>query len=538
MARRIPGTLTPHVAKSAPGGSRPASVAWPAVLLALICGFLYLLVAGQFDFRFEQTNYQHHLLMADAMLHGQLHIRPQALQQKANLIARRLSAEIDELAGKAGQTVSPQERQQLIQEGIDALLIHDWAVHDNRLYGYWGPLTPLMALPFVGLFGVQFSDLLINVLYGSINVALFYWLLARVDRIGLCPMEPSCRLALTLVLAFGTSHFWMTCVGQIWFAVQIITLTFILLAMIAACSPAHRLRDAAFCGLAFGAALLGRSVVLFLGLFFVVLLAWRCRRPRHSKPAAAGEEKTRSVWTSFDVRALLMRITAFGLPVVAALAAQSLYNYARFGDFRESGLEVQIRTGGNPRYLKDFEQYGFLSTQYLSRNFKYYFWNLRFPREPDGQRWFDAEGNSVFLMTPPLLYIFLAWRRWTALSTAALLGALPLIAVLMLFLGTGWMQFGPRYLLDCTPMLLLVAAAGMGGRLTHVAFILVVAAVGIQIFGTARMLTVAFDPGAGWIITWASPPVILVSVILVILGRLAWMKWLWRAKWGQARGES
>jgi len=32
------------------------------------------------------------------------------------------------------------------------------------------------------------------------------------------------------------------------------------------------------------------------------------------------------------------------------------------------------------------------------------------------------------LMTPPLLYIFLAWRRWTPLSSAALAGAVPLIA--------------------------------------------------------------------------------------------------------------
>jgi hypothetical protein len=529
VARRKRRPLTPQVAAPASAGSRPASVARPAILLAVICGFLYLLVAGQFDFRFEQTNYPHHLLMADAMLHGQLSIRPQAIEQKANLIARRLAAEIDDMVRKTGQPIPPQDRNRIIQEGTNSLLIHDWAIVDNRLYGYWGPLTPLMALPFVGLFGLEFSDLLINVFFGSINVALFYWLLARVDRAGLCPMEPSCRLALTLLLAFGTSHFWMTCVGQIWFAVQIITLTFILLAMIAACSPANRPRDAVFCGLAFGAALLGRSVVLFLGLFFVVLLAWRCRRPGRSKPAA-GEDKTRSVWASFDVRALLIRIVAFGLPVIAALAAQSLYNYARFGNFRESGLEIQIRTGGNPRFLKDFEQYGFLSAHYLSRNLKYYFWNLKFPREPDGQRWFDGEGNSVLLMTPPLLYLFLAWRRWTALSTAALLGALPLIAVLMIFLGTGWMQFGPRYLLDCTPMLLLIAAAGMGGRLTHVAFILVVAAVGIQIFGTARMLTVAFGPGAEWIIKWASPPAILASGIVVILGRLAWMKRPWRGK--------
>jgi len=354
---------------------------------------------------------------------------------------------------------------------------------------------------------------------------LFYWLLARVDRAGLCSIGPSCRLALTVLLAFGTSHFWMSCVGQIWFAVQIITLTFILLAMIAVCSPANRRRDALFSGLAFGAAVLGRSVVLSLGLFFVILLAWRCRRP-----AGASEQKSRSRRRmAFDWRGLVVRIVAFGLPVVAALAGQGWYNYSRFGDVRQNGLEIQIRGGGNPRYLEDYERFGALSPHYLTRNLKYYFYNLSFPREPNGQRWFDDEGNSVFLMTPPLLYLFLAWRRWSALVGAALAGALPLMAVLMLFVGTGWMQFGPRYLLDCTPMLLLVAAAGMGGRLTQVGFGLVVAAVGVQLFGTPRMLTVALGPDAEWMIGWASPQVLLGSAILVVLGRLAWMKRPWRS---------
>jgi len=466
--------------------------------------------------------------MADAMLHGQLHIRPQAIEQKTKLIARRVEAEIDRTVRETGRSISPQERDRFVQQVARNAAVHDWAVAGDRLYGYWGPLAPVMAMPFVGLLGIEFSDLFINILFGSINVGLFYWLLARAERAGLCSIEPSCRLALTVLLAFGTSHFWMSCVGQIWFAVQIVTLTFILLAMIAVCSPANRRRDALFSGLAFGAAVLGRSVVLSLGLFFVILLAWRCRRPA----GAAGESKKKSRSNhrmAFDWRELAVRIVAFGLPVIAALAVQGLYNYARFGDVRQSGLEVQIHSGGNPRYLGDFERFGALSAHYFTRNFKYYFLNLSFPREPNGQRWFDDEGNSVFLMTPPLLYLFLAWRRWSAVVGAALAGALPLIAVLMLFVGTGWMQLGPRYLLDCTPMLLLVAAAGMGGRLTQVGFGLVVAAVGVQLFGTPRMLAVVLGPDAEWMIEWASPQVLLGLAVLVILGRLAWVKRPWRS---------
>jgi len=59
---------------------------------------------------------------------------------------------------------------------------------------------------------------------------------------------------MTLLFAFGTSHLWMSCAGQIWFSVQIVTQTFLLLAMVAACSTADRPRDALLAGAAFGAA--------------------------------------------------------------------------------------------------------------------------------------------------------------------------------------------------------------------------------------------------------------------------------------------
>jgi len=51
--------------------------------------------------------------------------------------------------------------------------------------------------------------------------------------------------------------------------------------------------------------------------------------------------------------------------------------------------------GGNPRFVKDFNQYGAMSAHFVPHNLKYYFANLHFPRLQDGRLWYDPEGNSV-----------------------------------------------------------------------------------------------------------------------------------------------
>ena len=49
--------------------------------------------------------------------------------------------------------------------------------------------------------------------------------------------------------------------------------------------------------------------------------------------------------------------------------------------------------------------------------------------------------------------------RW---SVAALAGSMLLVAIpILLLMGTGWLQFGPRYTLDFTVPLLLLTAIGI-----------------------------------------------------------------------------
>jgi hypothetical protein len=360
----------------------------------------------------------------------------------------------------------------------------------DRYYAYWGPLTPILMLPWVALFGVGISDNLANALYGAVNVGLAYWMFRRVDRVGLRRMTERCCVALTILLAFGTVHFYLSCNGCVWHAVHIATVMPLLGSIIAAASRRNSPRAWAIAGAFFGAAFLGRNVVLLLGLFYPIVIWLRVRR--EGGPV---------------LRGFLVRAVAFALPVAAAGVVQMAYNYGRFGSPLESGLAIQIRTGGDAQFQETFARYGTFNAAYLHTNLKHYFWNVHLP-VVDGRRSHDPYGNSMFLVTPPLLLLLLAWRHRDGFAAALFCGAAPLVGALMFFNGTGYNQFGNRYLLDALPFLLLLIAGATGGRLTFAGAALIVAAVVMNVFGTfgfypdqvgtlGRLFTLGVLAGAG-----------------------------------------
>lgn len=448
-----------------------------AFLLAAGAGFVYALIAGNFRFDFQQTRYAHHILMADALLHGQFHIRDAVLRPIIENGRREAQADLEKYQRETGTVIPAEEAEAGIRDWVVHRTLNDWSLVNGRVYGYWAPLTPAVMVPFVAVFGPGVSDLLINALFGGLNVGLFYWLLRRIDRAGLSAISEPCGIALTVVLAFGTVHFYMAASGRVWFASQVVTLTAVLAALIVACAPEPRRYHAWLAGVCFGLAILGRNVVALLGLFFLVLLWQRIR------------ESVRPSGRTFFRAAL-----AFGLPVILAVGVQGAYNYGRFGDVFDSGQAALLRTHGDPRFLADFEQYGQFHPHFFARNLKYYVWNVNVPRFPDGYPGFDPDGNSLFLITPPLLFALAAWRHRAAFMLAVAAGVLPMFVGLLLFRATGYYQFGNRYLLEMLPLLLLLAAGGMGGRLSGTGYGLSVLAVAINLYGTFRYSP---DPFAG-----------------------------------------
>jgi hypothetical protein len=137
-----------------------------------------------------------------------------------------------------------------------------------------------------------------------------------------------------------------------------------------------------------------------------------------------------------------------------------------------------------------------MSLSHVATNIRYMFFELPGFYWSNGLRLnFDLKGNSIFYLTPPFMAIFLAkfWRTFHArlvinpyilsLWIAAIITMIPSL----LIYSTGWMQFGYRYSLDVTAVLVLLSLFGMEGKLNVLYVIGVAFSVVVYQMGTTAL---------------------------------------------------
>ncbi len=440
----------------------------PGLVAALLAGLVFLALASRGTFRFERSTYPHHVLIADAWLHGQLHVREEVLRELAAEFHGELRARVERGRAARGETLSDEEWQR-IRARNRAPVLHDWSTKDGRHYGYFSPMPAALLVPCVALFGLGTSDVLLSCLLGAGTVLAAYLMLRELDRRRFLALTVPAAAALALLLGLGTVHLYLTVVAHVWFLSQVVATFFLTLALACVLRADLGRRWALAAGAALGASFLARKSELATLPFFAWAL-W----------AAAG-----------DSRGRLERALAFALPLALCGAAMLAFNHARFGDAFEDGLRYQLESGANPRFIADWHAHGVFSLHWVPRNAWHYFANP-FPRRlADGTLTFDPDGNSLFLVTPALLYLVPALRARGAWARAAWAGCAASMAVLLTFFGTGWFGFGNRYLLDLLPLALLLVAAGMGGRLTRVSVALIAASVAVNAWGLFRFVAEA-----------------------------------------------
>ncbi len=175
------------------------------------------------------------------------------------------------------------------------------------------------------------------------------------------------------------------------------------------------------------------------------------------------------------------------VPVVGAIGLLGLYNRLRFGSVFATGVDYHQM---NPYFVADFAQYGVFNLHYVPKNLFYQYLAYPLPIRPASR-----EGGSLFLLSP----IFFAawwgiWRGRRTWSMWALLGSIGLVAVpIMLLMGTGWVQWGPRYTLDFTVPLLILTAWGVQRWSTRLLSCMTIISVGHYLVG--GLLFYLLSPG-------------------------------------------
>lgn len=310
----------------------------------------------------------------------------------------------------------------------------DLILYNGQLFLYWPPLPALLMMPFVAVFGIGFSDVFFTTLIGSIDIMLVAAVLSAANQRGLVQLTDLQRGILVIFFAFGTMFSPLAEAGNVWALGQLTGFAGVGLAFWAVLRF-KGWKAFLLAGVGISAAFAARNSLILLGVF----PAWFLLREH---------------WDQRWMR--LLKLTAVAAaPLAATLVLFGLYNFARFGNPLDVGLHYHMM---GDFFRPMYEQYGIFNLYYLPTNLYYQFIFYPFPA-----RWNSAMGGSVFLLSP--VFFAALWSLWQdrrqadtwALLAAFIIGYIP-IGLLM---GTGYIQYGPRYLLDLSIPLLLLTARGI-----------------------------------------------------------------------------
>ncbi len=298
-------------------------------------------------------------------------------------------------------------------------------------YIYWPPFPAILSMPGVALFGVAFSDILFTIFFGSVNVALVTLILADARKKGIIACsELQCAL-LVIFFTIGTVHLNMAPLGKVWFTSLVIGVFCVAVAYWATIRftgwPAFLIT-----GLAISAATATRYPLILAGIW----PAWYLLKSQYH----------------LGTRKLLINI-AFGLtPLLLTGILLAWYNFARFGNILDYGYAYHNMSNF---FKNDYKTYGAFNLHYVPINLYYEFIRYPFPLNID-----TAMGGSLFLLSPVFFALFWGlFHERHSLSAWILLITIFFVSIpILLLMGTGWVQFGPRYTLDfIIPMMLLTA---------------------------------------------------------------------------------
>jgi hypothetical protein len=312
-------------------------------------------------------------------------------------------------------------------------------------------------MPFIAFFGVNFSDILLNICVAGLNTSLVALLLRRMTALELLNLTRAQRGWLVIVFALGSVHLTLAPYGRVWSTSQLLGLFFLILAYITAVTFDGR-KAFALAGVTLAATLLTRTHMIFAGVWPSAYLLYRYK----------------------SVRAICLRnVVLLAGPVGLGCALLAAYNWFRFGNVLDSGLNYHLMAN---EFVNDFNRYGAFSLNYVPTNLFYQY--LAYPFPPHARTFY---GGSLFLLTPVFFAAFWAVKnRGKSRSSAwVLLASIVIVQVpILTLMGTGWVQFGPRYSIDFILPLLLLTAMGVEHWSPSILAILTIVSVLHYLLGT------------------------------------------------------
>ena len=308
------------------------------------------------------------------------------------------------------------------------------------------PAPTLFLIPWVAIWGLSTNQVIISMLVGAVAVG-FFWVAAT--QLG---WDFWFRVAMTVLVAFGTNFWWGATEGSIWMLAHVSAVFFLMAALVETTGKNRPW----LIGILVGLAGLSRLPVFLTFPFFAYTVT----------------KGSNQQW-----RTILSRLAMLGFALAVMGALYLAYNYGRFGTISDMGYYDPL-ISSEPYFPK-----GHNDISYIPRHINaiLFYVPVRIEEFPFFKpSWM---GLGLFFTTPALLYMFRA-RLNERLALAALGGLLLTSIPTLTFAVEGWAQFGYRYSLDVLPFMLLLVASGMRYRLNCFAIAIIALSCGINLWGT------------------------------------------------------
>lgn len=326
---------------------------------------------------------------------------------------------------------------------VDAPSYMEHVVVDGRSYILHPPLSAILMLPAVAIWGAGASQTAVSVVLGAISLALWWRLM---DRLGLGVLA---KVWLTAFMGVGTTFWYEATLGNSWDFALLASVPFTLAAL----------------GEVFGEArpwAVGVLAALAALARYDLVMAW----PMYALMLAARGRRLREV--------------AWMLPGFAGAALVYVgYNEVRFGTPNDIALWIW--------YSQDKYRFSRPGGPFALRDLPLNLYTLLFmaPGYSDKFPWIHPEfmGQALILMSPAFV---LALRPSflkplpVLVAAAAVLSSGPSLLVY----ASGFAQLGPRYYVQVYPFLLTLIALGVPRKPDQLTKILIVVSIVFVVFFT------------------------------------------------------
>jgi hypothetical protein len=328
----------------------------------------------------------------------------------------------------------------------------DVNVFNSHKYLPFPPVPALVLVPFVN-FIPNITEQSVSILLGSTNIGLIYLLLKKITK----SRE---AVLLSIFLALGTVHFWVSLVGTSWNFAHIVSFMLLTTSLIVSIYPPKKFGPI-ISGVLFALAGLSRLTVIAGGLFFVINY-WKRKR---------------------DLLLFLTGASIF-IPVFF------VYNFLRFGSFFETGYVKIYENYTKGGYGYSIQRVWFPNSeqpQYMDpKSIPYHLYTLfLMPPEIPDLNIFKSKPSPYgmgILFASPLL--FLVFKKYTKnkLELQAWFGLIPVALLTFCHYAQGWVQFGYRFILDFLPFLMIILALKF--KINRLTILLLAVSIIVNFWGT------------------------------------------------------